>query len=255
MNIEFIYESDAKYISNSQKARRLTEHWMSDNMYCPRCGNPKLEKFRNNKPVADFYCPSCCNQYELKSKIGNFGRKVPDGAYKTMIERITEDNNPDFFFMKYSLEDMCVTDLFLIPKYFFYPDIIEKRNPLSPTSRRSGWIGCNIIIEDVPSQGKINIISDSVIRDKEQVLRETNLGTRLEIKNINQRGWLFDIVNCINKLPEKRFTISDIYQFETILSKKHPNNNNIKPKIRQQLQILRDKGLIEFLGDGKYLKI
>ncbi|MBQ1398560.1 MAG: restriction endonuclease, partial [Clostridia bacterium] len=36
---------------------------------------------------------------------------------------------------------------------------------------------------------------------------------------------------------------------------KHIHNNNIEAKIRQQLQILRDKGFIEFLERGHYRKI
>ena len=32
-------------------------------------------------------------------------------------------------------------------------------------------------------------------------------------------------------------------------------NNFIKDKIRQQLQLLRDRGLIEFKGNGNYKKI
>jgi type II restriction enzyme len=37
-----------------------------------------------------------------------------------------------------------------------------------------------------------------------------------------------------------------------VLKAKHPANNNIKAKIRQQLQFLRDKDLLEFIGDGRY---
>jgi type II restriction enzyme len=37
-------------------------------------------------------------------------------------------------------------------------------------------------------------------------------------------------------------------------TKKYPNNNNIQAKIRQQLQILRDKGYLKFTGRGKYEK-
>ena len=48
--------------------------------------------------------------------------------------------------------------------------------------------------------------------------------------------------------------MNDVYFFENQLSIIHPNNHNIKAKIRQQLQILRDKGFIEFLGNGKYVK-
>jgi len=32
-------------------------------------------------------------------------------------------------------------------------------------------------------------------------------------------------------------------------------NNNIEAKIRQQLQILRDNGVVEFIGRGLYKKV
>jgi type II restriction enzyme len=35
----------------------------------------------------------------------------------------------------------------------------------------------------------------------------------------------------------------------------YPTNQHITDKIRQQLQFLRDLGLVEFLGDGKYKKL
>lgn len=62
---------------------------MKENMYCLHCGNPYLSQFENNRPVADFYCPVCGNEYELKSKNGILGNKITDGAYDTMIARIT----------------------------------------------------------------------------------------------------------------------------------------------------------------------
>ena len=71
----------AGYHSGSQSARVLTENWINNNMFCPRCGNDRLEHFENNRPVADFYCSICGNQFELKSKNGVIGKKVPDGAY------------------------------------------------------------------------------------------------------------------------------------------------------------------------------
>ena len=39
------------------------------------------------------------------------------------------------------------------------------------------------------------------------------------------------------------------------VKEKHINNNHIEAKIRQQLQLLRDKGYIEFLERGHYRKI
>ena len=62
-------------------------------------------------------------------------------------------------------------------------------------------------------------------------------------------------MNCVDKINYEEFSLKDVYQFENILKAKHPNNNFVKDKIRQQLQLLRDKGIIEFLGNGKYKKV
>ncbi len=255
MNLFFNSKGTEGYKSSSQVARILTETWVVDNMFCPRCGNTQIKDFEKNRPVADFFCPKCDNEYELKSKKEKFGNKVNDGAYDTMIKRITSSTNPDFLFMTYSLEIQSVTNLILIPKYFFVPDIIEKRKPLTQTSKRAGWTGCNILINEIPIQGKIPIILNSRTLDINEVVRRTNRAKSLEKNNIELRGWLMDILSCINRIPDSEFNLRDIYFFEKMLSFKYPNNNNIKAKIRQQLQFLRDKGYVEFLGRGKYRKI
>ena len=59
-------------------------------------------------------------------------------------------------------------------------------------------------------------------------------------------------MNCIDVLNKNEFTLADIYAFEGDLKVIHPENQNIKPKIRQQLQFLRDKGYLEFIGEGVY---
>jgi len=51
------------------------------------------------------------------------------------------------------------------------------------------------------------------------------------------------------------FSLSEVYAFESVLSQMHPQNHNVKAKIRQQLQFLRDKNIIEFLGNGMYRKL
>ena len=255
MNLVFDSELIGNYNSGTQIARILTENWVKQNMYCPRCGNLHIRNFENNRPVADFYCPLCNNEYELKSKDGNLGHKVNDGAYNTMIERITGNNNPDFFFMSYSRKEFKVKDFIIIPKHFFVPDVIEKRKPLAPTARRAGWVGCNILIDKIPKQGKIEIVSNGEIINRDSVVRKVNKSNQLETKDINSRSWLMDILNCVNKISSPLFTLDQMYKFENELYIKHPQNRNIKPKIRQQLQFLRDKGFIEFLGNGRYRKI
>lgn len=183
------------------------------------------------------------------------GRKITDGAYKTMIDRITSNNNPDFFFMTYSQKELIVKDFVFVPKHFFVPDIIEKRKPLSPTSRRAGWTGCNILVDKIPEQGRIYIISNGRELEMNSVVAQVSKSNLLKTDNINSRGWLMGILNCVNAIPTDLFTLSEIYAFENELQAKHPQNRNIRPKIRQQLQFLRDKGFVEFLGSGKYKKI
>ena len=72
---------------------------------------------------------------------------------------------------------------------------------------------------------------------------------------LDARGWILDILNCVNKIEDKVFTLEQMYSFVDVLALKHPENHHIKDKIRQQLQVLRDNGIIEFLGRGRYSKI
>ena len=243
------------YHSGSQKARVLTESWIGENLFCPRCGNNHIQHFTNNRPVADFFCSACGSQYELKSRQGIFKNKIADGAYDTLIARITSNENPDFLFMSYSMEKMCVMDLVMIPKSFFVPEVIEKRKPLSLTARRAGWIGCNILIDQIPQQGRIAIVSGGIEEKRERVFEKVALSENLSTDNLYARGWLMDVLKCVNSIPINEFSLNEMYQFEKYLFEKHPENNNIRPKIRQQLQFLRDKGVIEFLGKGKYRKM
>jgi type II restriction enzyme len=48
------------------------------------------------------------------------------------------------------------------------------------------------------------------------------------------------------------FTLVDVYERADDLAKLHPKNAHVRDKIRQQLQVLRDLGLLEFLGTGSY---
>jgi len=255
MQLSLDISTDGTYHSNRQIARIITERWFGDNMYCPHCGSLHVLHSYNNRPVEDFYCENCNNEYELKSKQGSIGKKIADGAYATMIERITGNDNPDFFFMQYSIEDKCIKNIVLVPKYFFVPDIIEKRKPLPETARRAGWVGCNILLNNVPEQGRIQIVKNGVICDKSSVVNLTQKSEHLAVKDVNKRGWLMDTLLCVNALKNDEFTLEEMYRYEDILGAKHPDNHNVKPKIRQQLQMLRDKGVIEFVRRGLYRKV
>src|SRR3989344_8886653 len=118
MNLSFDTKLTGKYISLSQKMRVLTEKWVENEIFCPNCGNLKINNYGNNKPVADFYCKKCTEDFELKSKNGKVGNKVSAGAYSQMIKRISSPEKPNFFFMGY-LDTLSVNDFFVVPKHFF----------------------------------------------------------------------------------------------------------------------------------------
>ncbi len=61
-------KSQSSYSSGSQNARAWTEAWVSAWAYCPHCGNAKISSFPNNSPLADFFCTSCSEEFELKSQ-------------------------------------------------------------------------------------------------------------------------------------------------------------------------------------------
>lgn len=256
MNLKFNIELGKDYKSKSQIARVLTESWVKSNSYCPNCGELHLKEFENNMPAADFYCKSCAEQFELKSKKSEFiGNRILDGAYYTMIERINSDDNPNFFFLTYSNQKWEVSNFLIIPKHFFTPDIIIKRKPLKPTARRAGWIGCNIDISKVPESGRIFLIKNSKVIPKEKVQSKWKKTKFLRTRKRESKGWILDIMKCVDTINDDTFTLKQMYKFEDSLKSKYPENNFIKDKIRQQLQVLRDKGVIEFTERGIYKKI
>jgi Dam-replacing family. len=107
------------YTSQTQKIRVLTEDWIGKNAYCPNCGSSDMKKYANNKPVADFFCSYCKEDYELKGKKKSLGAKINDGAYKTMIERLQADNNPNLLLLTYDALYIKILDYIVIPKQFF----------------------------------------------------------------------------------------------------------------------------------------
>ena len=239
------------YTSQSQIARILTESWVEKEIFCPNCGDG-VNSYKNNKPVADFYCEKCAEDFELKSKKGKIGKTVSAGAYSKMIERLNSEQKPHFFFMGY-LATLIVNDFFVVPKYFFVPEIIEKRKALAESARRAGWIGSNILFSKIPTSGKIFYVENGKEISKKEVLQKWQKTAFLkEIKRPELKGWILDTMNCIEALGKSEFSLVEMYQFERDLEKIHPENKNIKPKIRQQLQFLRDKGYLKFTEPGKY---
>jgi type II restriction enzyme len=241
-----------RFNSETQKVRAISEGWIEENGFCFSCGGT-LAKERNNARVLDFSCTKCHNEFELKSTRGNFSRKLPDGAFESMMTRLNDASSPDFFFLTYDAKLSCVTNFFAVPNCFLDPTVIEKRKPLHPSARRAGWVGCNIVMSRIPEAGKVFYIRDRNVLDRTAVheawARTEFLRNRTSLE---ARGWTLEILRVIQTLNVQEFSLQSIYDFEAHLGRLFPRNKFIRAKIRQQLQVLRDAGLIYFEGRGRY---
>lgn len=239
------------YTNPSQRIRVMSEKWLVENGYCPTCAG-SLKAARPNAEVFDFECVPCSHEFELKSQQALKPlTRVCDGAYSSMMKRIAEPNNPHFFFMGYD-KNYSVAQLMAVPNYLFQASAIRARKPLATTARRAGWIGCNIILDQIPEIGKIKLVEYGQVVSPETVLEKWKKTVFLSQERLEVRGWTLDILKCIERLQVREFTLESIYKFESELKEKHPDNRFIKDKIRQQLQVLRDKGYLEFMSPGYY---
>lgn len=253
MDLSFDKSLSKAYKSPSQQVRVLTEFWVKSEVYCPNCGYASLEKYRNNTPVRDFACGKCGEDFELKAKKSNFGAQIADGKYRTMMERLRSSEVPNLFTLTYDSTRLSVLNLVVIPSHFFVPDIIERRKPLSIRAKQAGWVGCKILLGAIPQAGRVRMVAEGVPLEKSAVLAAWKRTLFLrEQKKVEARGWTLDVMRCIEQLGLAEFTLADAYQYEDRLSKLHAHNRHVRDKIRQQLQVLRDAGYLEFIGRGRY---
>lgn len=68
------------------------------------------------------------------------------------------------------------------------------------------------------------------------------------------QGWQRLVFEKLNELPQT-FYLDQVYQFQHEFEEQYPANRHIPDAIRRELQVLRDRGLIKFLGGGHYKKL
>jgi type II restriction enzyme len=251
MNLQCKTALASAYRSGSQIARVLTENWCSRELYCPACASDSLCSSRANTPAIDFVCPVCEQLFQLKSLKKWNPNKIVDAGYESMLRSIRTDRVPNLLVLQYSA-DWLVRNLLLVPRFFLSESVIEKRKPLNAQARRAGWIGCNILLGQVPVDGRIDMVSDGIPIPTRQVRTEfARIRGLADIPPV-VRGWTLDTLNALRRLNKPRFTLDEVYKFEDELKALHPANRHVRPKIRQQLQVLRDLGLLEFIRAGEY---
>ena len=241
----------AGYANRTQQARRISEDWIAKNGYCLRCESDRIVPTPANTRTRDFVCDVCTHGYELKSKRGVFTNKVLDGAYDTMIETIKQGRTPTFLLLEYS-PSWSILGLRAIHHSLITEVAILPRKPLSINAKRAGWRGCNIVLPAIALQGQIPIVASGIMCDKNSSRGAFAKLESLATFSTPDRTWAATILNMTDRLGGPAFSLRDMYRFEPELQLLFPRNRNIRPKIRQQLQVLRDAGLLEFLGGGVY---
>ncbi len=244
--------ADWKKVWWTQAIKMLTEHWTANNIFCPSCWSA-LMKHKIDKPVNDLFCRECSEDFELKSSKWKLWKIIPWWAYDVMIKQMIE-KPMHLFVLKYA-PDYTINNFLVVPKYFFIPGIIQKRN-ISRVKQKNWkvrlWTWWNILFHKIPESWKIHYIREWSYKTRTEILNEWNRVRFLEKEKQESKWWIFDMMKCIEKLNKENFSLEEMYSFENELRKIYPQNNNIKPKIRQQLQFLRDRNYLEFLWWGKY---
>jgi type II restriction enzyme len=114
----------------------------------------------------------------------------------------------------------------------------------------------------------------TVIVSPEEVREKFKRVKPLKDISVTQRGWTLDVLNAIRRLVDSRrrghesgvvagkrpslltsaptgeFTTADAYAFTRELEKLYPDHRHVRDKIRQQLQVLRDTGLLLHVERG-----
>jgi type II restriction enzyme len=237
--------------SQSQVARRVTEKWADANLFCAVCTSESIRALPHNSQAIDFTCLGCSAPFQLKAARVWNERKIPDAGYHAMMRALASDRVPNLLVMQYT-PNWAVHNLLIIPSFFFTAAAVEKRPPLGPTARRAGWIGCNILLSAIADVGKIKVVENGMAIDASSVREQYAAIRPLAALPVQARGWTLDVLRLVKKLDKRRFSLSEAYGFAPELSKLHPNNRHVEPKIRQQLQVLRDMGFLHFVSRGEY---
>jgi type II restriction enzyme len=241
-----------RYKSASQRARVGTENWAAENLFCPVCDSPRLEAQPTGMASIDYLGPVCKAPFQLKSQSKTFGARILDSAYSQMKHAITENRTPNLYAIHYDLPRWRVLTVILIPHFAFYLSAIECRKPLARTTRRAGWIGCNILLSKIPADAKIPVVVNGEPLTNRSVRNAYRRLSPIENLTVESRGWTLDVLNVVRSLNKTSFVLADVYARADYLGQLHRNNSHVRDKIRQQLQVLRDMGLLKFLGGGAY---
>jgi type II restriction enzyme len=258
MNLECDAQIAAQFRSRSQQVRVATEAWFGSQSYCLACKSNQLSTSKPNAIARDFSCPLCGQSYELKSSERVEGKRIVDGAYATMLERIRAHDAPALILLRYlrgkaSADSTWIIDrLVAIHPVFLTDAVIEARRPLSARAKRAGWQGCNLRLDRIPPEGRIALICEGKAIDRTHTRSLYESSKRLASIDPDMRGWTATVLSIVRDIGRTHFRLSEVYAHRQKLEEAFPNNHHVEAKIRQQLQVLRNLGYLHFSSRGVY---
>ena len=223
-------------------------------MYCVNCESERLQATPANTRCVDFTCNICAHRYELKTFLRRPSTSLVDGAYKSMLTTINSGLTPTLLLLQRNAS-WEVENLSALHFVFLTLRVIEKREPLAEGARRAGWTGCNIRLDRLPPGAEIPIVSEGEAEPPLSVRNKFRRLLPLRSLKPGDRDWASLTLSVVSRFGGDVFSINDIYRYEDIFAEAYPANQNIRPKIRQQLQRMRDLKLLRFFGRGLYQSI
>ncbi len=243
----------ASYRSGAQIARVLSEAWAESNLYCVACESDRLVRERANTQTLDFSCVSCAALYELKSSARAAGTRIPDGAYEAMMRTMRAGRTPNFLALHYEPAQWTVSNLLVIPGFAVTQSSISCRKPTLPKGRGQPWVGCDILLSGIPADARVSVVKDCKAQAANSVREQFAALKPLASLSLEKRGWTLDVLNIVRKLNKPEFTLAELQKHLPSLQRLHPENRHVAEKVRQQLQVLRDLGMLTFVDNkGRY---
>ena len=169
-----------------------------------------------------------------------------------MKKAVLADRTAKLFVMHYDLTAWCVRNVMRVPHFAFSLSVVECRAPLPATARRAGWIGCNILLGQIPQPVPIPIVTNGEFQSRGKIREAYKRLRPLEKLQIEKRGRTLDVLNVVGPLGKIEFKRPEFYAHSEELGKLHPENHHVDEKIRQQLQELRARGILKFVEPGFY---
>lgn len=233
----------------------VTEAWAAREMFCPACPSPRLTPTSVNTPVVDLVCPRCSRGFNVKAKKTPFTTQFRNSAYDKKIEAIRARRLPDYALVRYDAPHWRVVDLEILPGHFVTESSVTP-SVLGPHARRAGHKMSNVSLKDLPGDARVAVVRGGQALPPSKVRREYGKFAFLADREASAVGWLADVLREVRSFERERGPMLPLKAFydhaAPRLSASHPENRHVEDKIRQQLQVLVARGVLDRAARGHY---